>query len=53
MGLCAKFNGKRWITYNEVSLSSGNYEALDVKDNIVVVAGNEGNSTVITIGIKN
>ena len=52
-GLCAKFNGKRWITYNEVSLSSGNYEALDVKDNIVVVACNEGNSTVITIGIKN
>ena len=49
-GLCSHFNGVRWTTYNEVSLSSGNYEGLDVKENIVVMVGYEGNSAVITIG---
>ena len=52
-GLCSHFNGLLWKTFNEVSLSSGNYGGLDVKDNIVVMVGNEGNSAVITIGIKN
>ena len=49
-GLCSHFNGLRWTTYTEVSLSSGNYEGLDVKDNIVVMVGNEGNSAIVTIG---
>ena len=49
-GLCSHFNGVMWKTYNEAALSSGNYEGLDVKDNIVVMIGNEGNSAVLTIG---
>lgn len=52
-GFTAQFNGARWTTINEVSLSSGNYESLDVKGNIVALVGFEGNSAIITIGTKN
>ncbi len=51
-GFTTQFNGARWTIINEVSLSSGNYESLDVKGNIVALVGFEGNSAIITIGTK-
>lgn len=51
-GFSAHYNGKSWKTFDEVSLASGNYLGLAVKENIVVMVGNEGNKSVITIGLR-
>ncbi len=51
-GFTAHYNGAGWTTINEAALSSGNYESLDVKENIVALVGFEGNSAIITIGTK-
>lgn len=49
-GFAAHYNGKNWKTFEEVSLTSGNYVGLAVKGNTVVMTGNEGIQAVITIG---
>jgi hypothetical protein len=49
-GFAAHYNGKSWKTFDEVTLTSGNYVGLAVKGNIVVMTGNEGTQAVITIG---
>jgi len=51
-GFCAQFNGLRWNMIEEVGLTSGNYERLDIKGNAVALVGFEGNAAVITIGVK-
>jgi len=49
-GFAAHYNGASWKTFEEVSLAAGNYKGLAVKSNTVVLAGNERNRAVITIG---
>lgn len=49
-GFTAHFNGNSWKQLEEASLQSGNYEGLDVKGNIVVLVGFEGNAAIATIG---
>lgn len=51
-GFAAHYNGKSWKTYGEVTLASGNYTGLAVKENIVIMTGNEGIQAVITIGSR-
>ena len=49
-GFTAYFNGTFWRVIKEAALYSGNYESLDVKENIVALVGFEGNAAAITIG---
>lgn len=49
-GFAAHYNGKSWKTFEEVSLTAGNYLGLAVKGNTVIMTGNEGTRAVITIG---
>lgn len=49
-GFAAHYNGVSWKTYEEVTLTAGNLLGLAVKENTVVMSGNEGGKAVITIG---
>jgi len=49
-GFAAHYNGANWRTFNEVSLTSGNYLGLVVNPNTVVMCGNDGNKAAISIG---
>lgn len=49
-GFAAHYNGESWKTFDEVSLTAGNYLGLAIKENTVAMTGNDGSKAVISIG---
>lgn len=49
-GFVAHFNGLSWRTYPEAALNQGNYESVDVLDNIMIAVGWEGSRAVVLTG---
>jgi len=54
-GYLSHFNGITWKHYmgNELPDIYGNYYGVDIKDNIIVAVGTDGNGEVLTIGRRN
>jgi len=51
-GLFGHFNGLGWQVYSEVALSGGNYEAVDVRNNMVMAVGWVGSRGVAVRGTR-
>jgi len=52
-GLLMHFNGASWHVYDELSLSTGNYESVAVKGNTVISVGWQGSKAVAAVGRQN
>jgi len=49
-GMVSHFNGAKWFTYSQLSLSLGSYEGLAVKDNLMVATGLDHHQGIILMG---